>query len=95
MEKSDERVFEAGFEAGELYLFHRNDASCPAESSLWGVYDKHTERGIVLESCSLGLYDFRYRELLPAEYRYRRLSTRSELRDYTCNLAWWEARRKH
>lgn len=92
MKRSEKRIGKA-FVAGELYLFNRTDAKCPAAGSLWGVIDKEAEHGIVLESCSLELYDFRYRQALPAEYRYHRRSSRSELRDYTCNLAWWEVRK--
>lgn len=78
------------FTEGEIYLFNRNDPTCPAEGSLWGVFDKRIEDTIYLESSSLNLQDFRKWHLLPIDYRFCRLATRSELRDYTANLSWFE-----
>ena len=78
--------------AGELYLFHADDAQCPAESSLWGVFDKREAEQIVLESSSRDLRSFSLWQQLPTDYRYSRVATRSELRDYSYNLAVWECR---
>lgn len=78
------------FTEGEIYLFNRNDPTCPAEGSLWGVFDKRIGDTIYLESSSLNLQNFRKWHLLPIAYRFCRLATRSELRDYTANLIWSE-----
>ena len=82
---------EEPLEIGELYLFHTDDPVCPAESSLWGVFDRWEGAQIRLETDSADLLRFRFGEPLPPAYRYRRLSTRAELRDYSYNLARWEA----
>lgn len=60
------------------------------EGSLWGVFDKRIGDTIYLESSSLNLQNFRKWHLLPIAYRFCRLATRSELRDYTANLIWSE-----
>lgn len=82
------------FSAGEVYLFHRTDPLCPAESSLWGVFDKRTENSIFLESSTRDLRYFRKWHKLPEGYCFSRLATRSELRDYTAGLQWFEFRRQ-
>ena len=79
-----------GFIRGELYLYHRSDRRCPSESSLWGVFDRTTDDSIRLESCSRDLSDFRFWLRLPAGYRYARRASRTELRDYTAGLAYYE-----
>ena len=79
-----------GFIRGELYLYHRSDRRCPSESSLWGVFDRTADDSIRLESCSRNLSDFRFWLRLPAGYRYARRATRTELRDYTAGLAYYE-----
>lgn len=84
------QFFVSRFIEGEIYLFNRTDPTCPAEGSLWGVFDKRIEDTIYLESSSLNLQDFRKWHLLPIDYRFCRLATRSELRDYTANLSWFE-----
>ncbi len=82
------------FTIGEVYLFHRTDPQCPAESSLWGVFDKHADNSIFLESSTRDLYYFRKWHKLPVGYNYCRLATRPELRDYTAGLQWFEFRRQ-
>ncbi len=79
------------FSIGELYLFHKNNPLCPAESSLWGFYDRRYGSVIYLESSSKDLRFFRMRDILPAGYRYVRLSSRDELRDYMWRLGYFEA----
>ena len=75
-----------------LYLFHHNDRRCPAAESLFGFIDK-TSMGIVyLESSSRDLRRFGLWHRLPNHYRYYRQASRSELRDYIFNLAWYECR---
>ncbi len=81
------------FESGELYLFHPTDPSCPASESLWGLFDKAAEGRLFLESSSSDLLCFDLWHPLPAEYRYGRLATRAELRDYAFALAAYEHRR--
>lgn len=73
---------QAEFLVGEVYLFHPSDSRCPAEGSLWGIFDKKIGSEIYLESSTLDLSGFRYWHRLPDKYRYCRLSTRDELRDY-------------
>ena len=75
------------FESGELYLFHPTDPSCLASESLWGLFDKAAEGRLFLESSSSDLLCFDLWHPLPAEYRYGRLATRAELRDYAFSLA--------
>ena len=79
-----------GFIRGELYLYHRSDRRCPSESSLWGVFDRTTDDSIRLESYSQDLSDFHFWLRLPCGYRYARRATRTELRDYTAGLAYYE-----
>ena len=76
---------------GEVYLFHESDPCCPAGSSLWGVFDKRLDGSIYLESSTYDLIRFRKWHVLPRAYRYCRLSTRSELRDYISDLLRCEA----
>lgn len=81
------------FQSGELYLFHDKDPDCPAESSLWGIYDRTEAGRLYLESsCCLHPHGFRKWHVLPGFYRYCRQATRSELRDYICNLIFEENR---
>lgn len=75
------------FRIGDLYLFHHSDPKCPAEESLWGMYDKQCGEVIHLESSSLDLHLFHLWHTLPPYYHYVRLATRAELRDYMFNLA--------
>lgn len=74
---------QTGFTVGEVYLFHSTDRCCPADGSLWGIFDKKIGGEIYLESSSRDLFGFRYWHRLSRKYRYCRLSTRDELRDYT------------
>lgn len=76
---------------GELYLFHATDPHCPPDSSIWGIFDRDHEGIIYTESTSCDLLTFQYNTSLPADYRYSRCATRSELRDYIFNLSWFES----
>lgn len=78
------------FIPGELYLFHPTDPACPAEESLWGVFDKTENGTILLESSSHDLKYFRVWHPLTDEYRFARLASRDELRDYAMKLARYE-----
>ncbi len=78
------------FEAGEIYLFHGSDPQCPAESSLWATFGRRHHGGILLEACTDNLIDFRRWCRLPSGYRYCRIATTGELRDYMTALAMFE-----
>lgn len=86
-------VSRTDFRSGELYLFHRSDARCPASGSLWGQYDRQSEGLLYLESSSADLRTFRLWHALPSGYRYCRPASRSELRDYFFALSWYQSRR--
>lgn len=81
-----------GLESDELYLFHPSDPLCPAESSLWGLYDRSEEGVIYLEHSTTDQRHFQLWRRLPKHYRYCRLATRSELRDYMYNLGIWDSK---
>ena len=81
------------FEPGELYIFHTSNPQCPQNESLWGVFDKCDHGKIILESGSCNHRDFMLWSPLPDEYQFCRLATRSELRDYTYNIATHELER--
>uniref|UniRef100_UPI004055D50E hypothetical protein n=1 Tax=Alistipes sp. TaxID=1872444 RepID=UPI004055D50E len=86
-------ILNASFEAGELYLFHLEDPACPAEESLWGCYECNRDSGqILLENSTVDLNLFRLKGELPKAYKYHRLATRAELRDYAYALARYECR---
>ncbi len=78
------------FRTGEVYLFHPSLPHCPTKSSLWGVFDRTSSGVIPLESSSRDLQSFRLWHPLPAQYRYCRLATRTELREYVAALMWYE-----
>jgi len=86
-------VLETTFRAGEVYLFHRTDCRCPPTSSLWGQYAGQEHGRPCLESSTPDLHAFRLWHVLPADYRYCRRATRSELRDYVFASSWSEFRR--
>lgn len=90
--KRRNHLFSKYFHPGELYLFHRSNPSCPTSNSLFGIIDKMRIGIIYLESSSRDLCRFRLWHRLPNHYRYHRLASRSELRDYIFNLAWYECR---
>ena len=73
-------VKHCNFKIGELYLFHTDDPRCPDAESLWGLYDRHDRGSICL---SKGRH-------LSEQYRFCRLSTRGELRDYMANSIYSE-----
>ena len=75
---------------GELYLFHPHDRSCPADGSLWGIFDKRKGPIIYLETSSQDLTVYRRWHQVPELYRYCRLATRAEIMDYMYNLGAWE-----
>ena len=79
------------FRIGDLYLFHPNNPRCPAKTSLWGFYDKTTNGVIYSEHSTEDLRHFRSWHRLPQCYRYYRLATCDELRDYMYNLGVWDS----
>ena len=75
------------FRCGDVYLFSRTDEECSPETSLWGLFDKRLENGtIFLEAMTTNLRDFESWVALPPDFRYVRLSTRDELRDFAYSL---------
>ena len=82
------------FRLGDLYLFHPCNPRCPASSSLWGFYDKRIKGVIYLEHSSHNLHNFHHSHSLPKHYRYYRLATRSELRDYMYNMGCSDIKRQ-
>lgn len=81
------------FETGEIYLFHKTDPDCPDDDALWALFGSRDADGIMLESCTDNLIDFSLRCRLPADYRYCRLASRSEVREYAVALAMFEIER--
>ena len=81
------------FRIGDLYLFHTYNPRCPASSSLWGFYDKRINGIVYLEHSSHNLRQFRLCHPLPLRYRYYRLATRSELRDYMYNIGYSDGKK--
>ncbi len=81
------------FKSGEIYLFHKTDPDCPDDDALWAMFDRRDADGIMLESCTYNLIDFSLRCHLPADYRYCRLASRSEVREYAVALAMFEIER--
>lgn len=77
-------------ESGSLYLFHRTDRSCPPHGSLWGIFDKVAEGSVCLESSTLDMRSFRLWHAVDGSYRFCRLATPAELRDYVANLICYE-----
>lgn len=75
---------------GELYLFHESNPRCPADSSLWGIYEAGEGPHLRLASCTEDMVHFRMDRLLPKDYCYRRRATRGELWDYACGLTAWD-----
>lgn len=78
-------IQQISFKVGEVYLFHPANSQCPNEESLWGLYDKCEENTVYLETCSWDHRHFFRGQRLPVEYRFCRLATREELRDYIVN----------
>lgn len=78
------------FRIGDLYLFHSNNPRCPAKTSLWGFHNRTSKGIIYLEHSTKDLRHFRLCHRLPQYYRYCRLATRDELRDYMYNLGVWD-----
>ena len=76
------------FHIGDLYLFHPSNPYCPPRTSLWGFYNKIINGIIYLEHSTLDLYHFRLCHKLPKRYKYYRLATRDELRDYMYSIGY-------
>lgn len=74
------------FRSGEVYLFHGTNPECPARSSLWGMFDVKRDGVVYLESSTRNGKDFALWHPLPARYRFCRLATKIELRDYILAL---------
>lgn len=77
-------------ESGRLCLFSRTGRSCPPHGSLWGILDKVAEGSVCLESSTLDMRSFRLWHFVDGSYRFCRLATPAELRDYVANLICYE-----
>lgn len=75
---------------GDVYLFHETNPRCPGDSSLWGVISSQENGNITFESSTVDHRHFMMWQPLAVHYRYCRLATRSELRDYMVNLMYAE-----
>lgn len=78
------------FEVGEVYLFHTEAPSCPGDGSLWAVFDKRVGGRVFLNSVTDDLTYFDLECRLPLHYRYCRIATHSELRDFAFALGRFE-----
>lgn len=74
------------FRSGDVYLFNKTDRNCPSSTSLWGMFDTRKSGDVYLESSTVNLREFAVWHRLPSQYRFCRLSTRAELRDYVADL---------
>ena len=79
------------FRKGEVYMLHTDNPDCPSDSSLWALISESDEEALRIESCSTNLRTFTLWKPLPAEYKYCRLTTRGELREFISNYAYYEA----
>lgn len=89
MKKRDQFPDHQNLLSGELYMFHHTDR-CSSAGNLFGIIDKTSKGIIYLESSSRDLRRFGLWHRLPNHYRYHRRASRSELRDYIFNLAYYE-----
>lgn len=75
------------FECGEVYLFSIDDPACPPENSLWGMFGHISDTGSVwLEAATSDLICFRVGYELPPHFKFCRLASRGELRDFAFNM---------
>lgn len=79
------------FKKGEVYMLHTDNPDCPNDSSLWALISESDEDALRIESCSTNLRTFTLWKPLPTEYKYCRLTTRVELREFISNYAYYEA----
>lgn len=76
------------FLPGDLYVFSPIDTESP-EQSLLGIYDCHDPAGCIrLEAASNDFTTFQQQVRLTDRYRFARLATRDELRDFAYNMGW-------
>ncbi len=80
-------VKECRFRTGEVYLFSVADPRCGACDSLWATYDRRRGGEIHLEACTSDRRRFLLWQVLPGAYRYCRMATRGELREYMTDIA--------
>lgn len=76
------------FRPGDLYVFSPTDTESP-EQTLLGIYDCHDSSGCIrLEAASHDYNTFQQRIRLADTYRFVRMATRDELRDFCYNMGW-------
>lgn len=78
------------FKNDEVYLFHTDDPNCPGNSSLWALINEFDGYSLRIESYTTNLRTFTLWRPLPAIYRYCRLASRRELREFISNYAYYE-----
>lgn len=79
------------FKNEEVYLFHPNDPSCPNSTSLWALIFEFDGDSLRVESYTTDLRTFTLWKPLPPKYKYCRMATREELRQFISNYAYYEA----
>lgn len=78
------------FQGGDVYLFSPASRPTDASSCLWGVVDGYLAGRLHMEILSYGFSEYRLDCLLPEGFRFARLATRDELRDFVYNVAFRE-----
>lgn len=75
------------FRTGEVYLFSPIRRPADPASCLWGMVEQVRKERLHMEILSYGFTEFRLDCTLPEGFRYARLATRDELRDFIYNVA--------
>lgn len=78
------------FRIGEVYLFSPAHRPTDASSCLWGVVNDQLGERLHMEILSYGFSEYCLDCFLPEGFRYARLATRDELRDFVYNVAYRE-----
>ena len=87
LNEPDMTIKNCKFRIGDVYLFHDTDPECQSRTALWGIVDKRSAEGrIHMEVFTPNLKNYRFWTLLPEKYRFCRLATREELRDFSFSL---------
>lgn len=81
------------FRTAEVYLFSPVRRPVDPCSCLWGVVDCMTQGQIRMEILSYGFSEYLLNCTLPEGFRFARMATRDELRDFVYNIAFREGAR--
>jgi len=80
-------ICDMNFECGDVYLFNVDDPACLPKNSLWGLFDRISDNGVIrLEAATSDLTHFYIGYELPPHFRFCRHATRGELRDFAFNM---------